>query len=91
MIIPRYPRFLDGLASHASQLSRISLDAPKKIIGTNTTDCMKSGLLYGNAAMLDGIVDHGKTGSLASLTGSSSVISLRGLNLIYKKNQENNH
>ena len=58
MIIPGIRVSLDGLASHASQLSRISLDAPKKIIGTNTTDCMKSGLLYGNAAMLDGIVDR---------------------------------
>ena len=58
MIIPGIRVSLDGLASHASQLSRISLDAPKKIIGTNTADCMKSGLLYGNAAMLDGIVDR---------------------------------
>ncbi len=38
MIIPGIRVSLDGLASHASQLSRISLDAPKKIIGTNTTD-----------------------------------------------------
>lgn len=58
MIIPGIRVSLDGLTSHTSQLRRISLEPPKKIIGTNTVDCMKSGLLYGNAAMLDGIVDR---------------------------------
>ena len=110
MIIPGIRVSLDGLASHASQLSRISLDAPKKIIGTNTADCMKSGLLYGNAAMLDGIVDRMEeelgepttvlaTGGLASLIVPlckkniilDDDLLLRGLNLIYKKNQEHNH
>ena len=110
MIIPGIRVSLDGLASHASQLSRISLDAPKKIIGTNTTDCMKSGLLYGNAAMLDGIVDRmeeelGEPATVLATGGLASLIVplckktiilddnllLRGLNLIYKKNQENNH
>ena len=28
------------------------------MIGTNTTDCMKSGAVYGNAAMLDGIISR---------------------------------
>lgn len=58
MIIPGIRVSLDGLTSHASQLGRISLEAPKKIIGTNTSDCMRSGLLYGNAAMLDGVVER---------------------------------
>ena len=110
MIIPGIRVSLDGLASHASQLSRISLDAPKKIIGTNTADCMKSGLLYGNAAMLDGIVDRmeeelGEPATVLATGGLASLIVplckkniildddllLRGLNLIYKKNQEHNH
>ena len=44
-----YPGMIVSLASmtdQASQLPNISLDAPKKIIGTNTIDCMKSGIIY---------------------------------------------
>ena len=32
--------------------------SPKRVIGTNTVDCMQSGIIYGNAAMLDGIIDR---------------------------------
>ena len=49
---------LDALTSRASQLSGISIDAPKHIIGKNTIECMKSGVLYSNAAALDGIVER---------------------------------
>lgn len=58
MIIPGVRISLDSLISGTSQLPKISLDAPKKVIGTNTVDCMKSGILYGNAACMDGIVDR---------------------------------
>ncbi len=46
----------DALISRTSQLPRISFDIPKRVIGTNTIDCIKSGIMYGNAAMIDGIV-----------------------------------
>ena len=58
MILPGVRISLDALPSRASQLSGISLEAPKRIIGKNTIDCMKSGLLYSNAAALDGIVER---------------------------------
>ncbi len=58
MILPGVRISLDALTSRASQLSGISLEAPKRIIGKNTIDCMKSGLLYSNAAALDGIVER---------------------------------
>lgn len=58
MILPGVRISLDALTSRASQLSGISIDAPKHIIGKNTIDCMKSGVLYSNAAALDGIVDR---------------------------------
>ena len=48
----------DALVSRTSQLPRISFDAPKKVIGSNTIDCIKSGILYSNAAAIDGIVDR---------------------------------
>ena len=58
MIMPGVQISLDALTSRASQLSGISIEEPKKTIGKNTVDCMKSGILYGNAAALDGIIDR---------------------------------
>lgn len=46
---------LEALVSKTSQLPYISLDPPEKVIGSNTISCMKSGLLYGTAAMMDGL------------------------------------
>lgn len=48
----------DALVSRTSQLPRFSFDIPEKVIGTNTVDCLKSGILYSNAAGIDGIVDR---------------------------------
>lgn len=58
MILPGVRVSLDALISRASQLSGISIEEPKKLIGKNTVDCMKSGILYGNAAAVDGIIDR---------------------------------
>ncbi len=58
MILPGVRVSLDALTSRASQLSGISIEEPKKLIGKNTVDCMKSGILYGNAAAVDGIIDR---------------------------------
>ena len=49
---------LDALASGTSQLPRIGLEAPEKVIGPNTVDAIRSGAVYGNAAMLDGLIDR---------------------------------
>ena len=58
MILPGLRVSLDSLTSRTSQLPRISLDPPKRLIGKNTNDCMKSGILYGSASMLDGMIDR---------------------------------
>ena len=58
MIFPGMGVSLDALTARASQLSGISIEAPKRIIGKNTIECMKSGVIYSNAAALDGIVDR---------------------------------
>ena len=49
---------LDALSDHAAQLSDISLQYPKNLIGKNTEDCMRNGIVYGTAGMLDGIIDR---------------------------------
>lgn len=58
MIIPGLRVSLESLVSRTSQLPRIGLEAPAKTIGKNTVDCMKSGILFGNASMIDGLIDR---------------------------------
>lgn len=48
----------DALISRTSQLPKISFETPKRLIGTNTVDCIKSGIMYSNAAAIDGLVDR---------------------------------
>ena len=49
---------MESLSSRASQLFNVSLEVPKNVIGKNTTDCMKSGIVLGNAACIDGMIDR---------------------------------
>jgi len=56
-IIPGLGISLDALVSRAALLSSISLDTPKNVIGSNTTECIQSGVIYGTAAMLDGLCE----------------------------------
>ncbi len=49
---------LDALSSRTSQLPHVSLKNPGKVIGTNTVNAMKSGLIYGTASMMDGMADR---------------------------------
>lgn len=49
---------LNALAGSASLLPRISFSAPEKTIGTDTVECMQSGLVYGTVGMLDGLVER---------------------------------
>lgn len=48
----------EALSSRTAQLPAISLEAPKKAIGRNTVDCMQSGIMLGNACMLDGMIER---------------------------------
>lgn len=58
MILPGIRTASDSLVSNAAQLTQISFEKPKRLIGTNTIDCMKSGAMYGNAAALDGLIER---------------------------------
>ena len=49
---------LNALSDHTAQLPDISLQQPKNLIGKNTEDCMRNGIVYGTAGMLDGIIDR---------------------------------
>lgn len=47
-----------ALADACDQLPRISLEAPRSVIGKNTVESMKSGAVIGTAAMLEGMVER---------------------------------
>lgn len=49
---------LNALTGRAAQLSAVDLSAPQKVCGSNTSDCLTSGAIYGNAAMIDGMIDR---------------------------------
>lgn len=49
---------LDALATKTAQLPYINIEAPPSVIGTNTVDCMKSGIVLGTASMLDGMISR---------------------------------
>ena len=66
---------LDALTSRTAQLPGIGLNIPKRVVGKNTVDCMQSGLLYGTAAMLDGMIDRTE----AELGYSTTVLATGGL------------
>lgn len=75
VIFPGVKLSLDALTSRAAQLPGISLDEPKQVIGKNTVDCLRSGMMYGTAAMTDGIVDRIE----AELGHPSTLIATGGL------------
>ncbi len=58
MIIPGMSVSLDSLTNRTSQLPKISLVPAKKVIGTNTVDCMKSGIINATASSLDGVIER---------------------------------
>lgn len=75
MIYPGIGVSLASLTANASQLGGISLDAPEHLIGKNTVDCMKSGVIYSSAAAIDGIIDR----LSEELDGEVTVVATGGL------------
>ena len=57
-IMPGISISQQALSSYTSLLPSISLDAPNSVIGRNTIDAMNSGAVFGNAAMIDGMLDR---------------------------------
>ena len=79
MILPGVATALGALANKTSQLPGISMEPPRKVIGKNTVDCMKSGIIYGSAACIDGMIERieeeiGKKASLVATGGLAQTI-----------------
>jgi len=70
-----------SLARSASQLPDVSLDKPKRLIGKTTRESMQSGIIYGTAAMLEGVVarieaELGEPAASIVATGASAEVIL---------------
>ncbi len=75
MIVPGVAVMHDSLISRTAQLPKIALEPPKRLIGKNTVECLKSGILYGNAGVLDGLIDRIQ----AEMGGGCTVVATGGL------------
>ncbi len=66
---------MDALTERTALLPGLQLDQPKRVIGRNTIDCMRSGIMMGSAAMLDGMIDRME----AELGQKTTVIATGGI------------
>ncbi len=57
-IFPGVRVSVNALSNQTAQLPYISIQSPKRAIGANTIDCMQSGMVFGTASMLDGMIDR---------------------------------
>ena len=66
----------DALFFNASQLRRVELTAPKSVVGRNTVNALQSGLVYGYAALVTGMVNRikGEIGQDAQVIGTGGLV-----------------
>ena len=82
---------MDALTERTALLPGLQLDQPKRVIGRNTIDCMRSGIMVGAACMLDGMIQRmeeelgQKTTVVATGGISRFVIPLCKTEIIYDK------
>lgn len=83
LIAPGISISMDALYRNTAKLPKIELEAPPKVIGSNTIEAMQSGIFNGSVAQVDGIVRRIKaemgtdakviaTGGLAPLVSEAS-------------------
>lgn len=81
VISPGVNLSLDALQQAAAKLPDVSIKQPQKVIGTNTVAAMRSGIYYGYAGLIDGIVENIKKEAELSM----HVIATGGLASLYAK------
>lgn len=83
---------LKALTENTALLSSIPIEAPKSVIGTNTTESMQAGLVLGTASMIDGLLEKitnelGEVPTVVATGGlSKEVITHCKTNIIYNEN-----
>ena len=66
---------LDALTNHGALLPSVDLNPPKKSICTNTEECIKSGIIFGTACMLDGMIERyiDETGEVLTIVATGGL------------------
>ena len=92
-IAPGVSISMKALVDGAALLPAIELQTPQTVLGKNTITCMQSGIIYGAAAQVDGMIDRIKeeikcddiavvaTGGLAKI-----IVPLCKHNIVYNEN-----
>ena len=57
-IVPGVALSMNALSSGTSLLQKVPIEAPERSICTQTTESMQSGAVFGNAALIDGMIDR---------------------------------
>jgi type III pantothenate kinase len=70
---------LDALAARAAQLRKVELVAPRNPIGKNTVEALQSGIVYGFAGQVDGMVHRLRAALVPGDPDSVHVIATGGL------------
>jgi len=78
MIMPGINISLTAMSEICAQLPAISLEAPDKIVGKNTVESMRSGVVFGTAAMIDGCIERIEQ-ELKLAEGEATVVMTGGL------------
>ncbi len=66
---------IDALAARAARLLKVELARPRSVIGKSTVEALQSGILYGFAGQVDGLVRR----IVAELGGHATVVATGGL------------
>jgi type III pantothenate kinase len=66
---------VEALAARAAQLRKVELVRPPRIIGKNTVECLQSGVVYGFAGQVDGVV----RGIMSEIGPVKAVVATGGL------------
>ncbi len=74
-IAPGITTALDALLSRAARLFRVELVCPKEAIGRNTVTNIQSGVVYGYAGLVDGLVERMRQ----EMGGAPTVVATGGL------------
>lgn len=68
IIMPGVGVALEALSDRAAELPHISIEPAAELLGHNTVDAMRSGAVYGNAGMIDGMIDRLEAAGYAAAT-----------------------
>ncbi len=79
IIAPGIKISLEALANGTMSLPMISLEGKTPVIGTNTVESMRSGIMYGHAGMLDNFIDR-----FQEQLGKSTVVMTGGFGTLIK-------